>query len=58
MLAGLGLMLLGFLLPALMLLQILPSTLLLNFLSYAFSLVGLILGFLGVLSYTVKNRRR
>jgi len=49
--AALVLLLLGVLLPTLMVLQLVESTLLLNFLSYGSSTVGLILGFVGIAQY-------
>ena len=45
----------GVVLPTLMVLQLVESTLLLNFLSYGSSTAGLILGFVGIAQYT---RRR
>ena len=53
--AALVLLLLGVLLPTLMVLQLVESTLLLNFLSYGSSTAGLVLGFVGIAQYT---RRR
>ncbi len=58
MLIGFGLLVLGFVLPFLMLLQVIPSTLLLNFISYGASLVGLIIGFLGTVLYVHEHRRK
>ncbi len=57
LLIAFGLMLLGFVLPVLMIMQILESTFFLNFLSYTASLLGLILGLIGV-SMIVKRSRR
>ncbi|MBM3128868.1 MAG: hypothetical protein FJ009_09640 [Chloroflexi bacterium] len=50
-LVGLGilLMVLGIILPFLMLIQILESTLLLNFFAYLASVLGLVLGMIGAL---------
>ncbi len=53
---GFLLVLLGFLLPFLMVLQVIQSTFLLNFLSYGSSIAGLFLGFLGASAF-IRNRR-
>ncbi len=45
---GLILMLLGFILPVLMVMRILPLGFFLSFLSWAFSVAGLFLGVIGV----------
>lgn len=50
------LLLAGVVLPLLMVVKIIPSTFFLNFLAYACSLVGMVLGFLGLFSF-VKTRR-
>ncbi len=50
------LLLAGAVLPLLMVVKIIPSTFFLNFLAYACSLVGMVLGFLGLFSF-VKIRR-
>jgi len=55
---GFLLLLIGFGLPMLMLLQIVESTFFLNFLSYVASLVGLIMGMLGAMSIVARNRNR
>ncbi len=47
---------LGWLLPLLIVLGHLPSTYFLNFISYAFQMIGMILGMLGIFSI-VKARR-
>jgi hypothetical protein len=57
LLAGFALLLVGFALPALMILQMLPSTFFLNFLSYGASFVGLMLGFIGSILITTRGRR-
>jgi len=59
-LLGVGFLLLvvGFALPMLMVLQIIPSTFFLNFFSYGASVLGLILGMLGAMSIIVRNRNR
>lgn len=54
-LLGFALLLLGVILPFLMILQILESTLLLNFLAYMASLFGLLCGLVGIVLY---NRLR
>ncbi len=51
MLIGVVLLILGFVVPFLMLLQVIPSTFFLNFFAYGASTVGLILGFLGIALY-------
>ncbi len=55
---GVGLMLLGFIFPLLMVVKVIPSTFLLNFLSYGFQVSGLILGMIGIVFYVTANRRR
>jgi hypothetical protein len=50
-LIGLGLMVLGVVLPFLMVVHVLVSTYFLNFFSYTASLVGLILGISGAAMY-------
>jgi hypothetical protein len=55
--AGL-LLVIGFVIPLLMVMQILESTYFLNFFSYTASFLGLILGFIGVTSLIVKNKRK
>lgn len=46
------LLLLGLLLPLFMVLGVLPSTFFLNFLAYAASLSGMILGMIGIVLYS------
>ena len=55
---GLGfiLVVLGFVLPFLMVLQVVQSTFLLNFVAYGSSIDGLFLGILGASSF-IRNRR-
>ena len=53
---GFFLVLFGFLGPFLMVLGIIESTLLLNFLSYGASISGLFLGLIGVAWYSRTNR--
>jgi hypothetical protein len=57
MLIGFGLLVIGVILPFAMVLQLLESTLFLNFLAYLTSLFGLIIGLLGVAFYTRGHRR-
>lgn len=53
---GFALMLVGFILPALMIMKILDSTFLLNFLAYGASFIGLMFGLLGVLMIAIRRR--
>jgi len=55
---GFVLVILGFILPLLEVLQILKSTLLLNFLSYAASVSGVFLGVIGTVYLIVRRRKR
>lgn len=57
-LIGFVLVLLGFVVPFLIVLQVLPSTFLLNFLSYGASIVGLFLGMIGAAMYVRIHRSR
>jgi hypothetical protein len=57
LIVGIGLMVLSVVLAFMMVLQILPSTFFLNGLTYLASLVGLILGVVGV-AYQVQFTRR
>ncbi len=57
MLIGFLLLLLGFVLPFLMLLHYIPSTFFLNFFAYGASMVGLLLGFIGIALYMRRNRK-
>ena len=52
------LLLLGFLLPLLMVMQVLESTLFLNFFAYIAMTLGSMLGFIGITSLVVRRRRR
>jgi hypothetical protein len=56
MLIGFVLMLAGVVFPLLMVLQVLPSTFLLNFFSYGASVSGLFMGIIGVTSYVQETR--
>ncbi|MBI5030731.1 MAG: hypothetical protein HZB51_09405 [Chloroflexi bacterium] len=51
MLLGFVLLVLGIVLPFLMILKVLESTLFLGFVSYLVSFGGLVIGFIGVLNY-------
>jgi heme/copper-type cytochrome/quinol oxidase subunit 4 len=55
-LIGFVLVILGAVLPFLMIMQILESTLLLNFFSYFASVAGLFLGFIGATMYVREKR--
>lgn len=57
MLVGFFLMLAGVVLPLLMVIKVLESTFLLNFISYGSSLVGMVVGTLGAALYAVGRRR-
>jgi membrane associated rhomboid family serine protease len=54
---GLILLVVGFLLPFLMVLRILEPTLLLNFVAYFASLFGLIIGLIGIVTYTQVRKK-
>lgn len=54
---GFFLVLLGFLLPLLMVIQVLESTLFLNFLAFTASVAGLYLGIIGAASYVRAKRK-
>ncbi len=58
---GFGLVILGFIIPLLMVMQVLQSTYFLNFLGYVASISGLMLGIIGTsmyASYSRKNRNK
>jgi len=55
---GFGLVLLGWLLPLLTVLRIIPSNLFLMFFSFASSVAGLFLGILGVAAKALERRKR
>ncbi len=59
-LLGVGFLLLviGVVLPILMVMAIIPSTLFLSFFSYAASFVGVIVGFIGAFSIVIRSRNR
>ncbi len=50
--------LVGAVLPFLMVMQILPSTFFLNFVSFATSVIGIFLGVIGVAMYTGLQKQR
>jgi len=54
---GLALLLLGVALPFLMVLELMRSTFLLNFIAYASSTTGLVLGFIGLVLHVRPHRR-
>jgi uncharacterized membrane protein len=56
-LIGFVLVVLGFVLPFLMVLRVIQPNFLLSFFSYAASVVGMFLGFIGAASYVQENRR-
>jgi hypothetical protein len=45
------LLVLGFILPFLMILRVIPSTFFLNFLAYTSSVIGLVVGLIGIAVY-------
>ena len=55
---GFLLLVLGVVLPIMMVLQIIPSTFFLNFFSYGASLVGLIMGMIGIMEFVARSRNR
>lgn len=57
MAVGVALMLVGILLPLLMILHLLESTLLMNFIAYLASFGGLLVGLLGVVEYARTQRK-
>lgn len=54
---GFVLLLIGFLLPFFMVLRVLESTLLLNFVAYLSSLFGLFIGLVGLVQYGQSRRQ-
>ena len=60
LLIGIGfvLLLIGVGLPFLMVIRPDTSTLFLNFLSYGCQIVGLVVGFMGAMSFAARNRNR
>ena len=57
MIFGTALLVLGVVLPLLMVIKILPSTLWLSFLSYTASVVGMFVGLIGALTYARSKKR-
>lgn len=55
-LVALGLLILGVVLPWMMVLELLESTLFLNFISASASIGGLLLGFIGIAKYAAGRR--
>ena len=55
---GFVLVLIGFALPFLMVVRIIPSSLILSFISYAASVIGLFLGLIGAALYVRTYRKR
>ncbi len=55
---GLVLLLCGAILPFLMVMEVLRSSLPLNFLAAASQISGLVVGFIGIAMYTARHRRR
>ncbi len=55
---GFGLLVLGFVLPVLMIMQLLPSTFFLNFLAYGMSFSGLMIGVLGSIMVATRYRKK
>ena len=58
MLVGFVLVVLGLVFPLLMVMRLIKSTFIVNFLSYGASIVGLFLGFMGAALYIKGNRSR
>jgi F0F1-type ATP synthase membrane subunit c/vacuolar-type H+-ATPase subunit K len=54
---GFALVMIGFIIPLLMVMQVLQSTFFLNFLGYAASISGLMLGIIGTAMYASYNRK-
>ena len=55
---GFVLVLIGFVLPFLMVIQVVPSNLILSFISYGASVIGLFLGLIGAALYVRTYRKR
>jgi positive regulator of sigma E activity len=51
-------MITGVVLPLLMVIKVLESTFFLNFFSYAASLIGMVLGIIGTVSYSRRSRQK
>lgn len=57
MLGGFILLLLGWFLPLLMVMRVMPSTFFLNFFAYTVSLIGLMLGITGAVYYSRTRKK-
>lgn len=57
-LTGFIMVLIGAILPFLIVMRVLPSTFLLNFLAYGTSTIGIFLGVIGVAMYVGEERRK
>jgi hypothetical protein len=55
---GGALVFLGFFLPLLMVIKVLESTFLLNFVSFTVSMIGMFLGLIGSAQYVIEFRRK
>jgi len=55
---GCLLLIIGWVIPLLMIMQMLESTFFLNFFAYGASLIGLVMGFIGAIGYILRNRRK
>ena len=58
MFAGIGGMVVGVLLPFMIVIKLLPSTLFLNFFSYILQIVGLVLGMIGLVNQAVQRKKK
>lgn len=55
---GCLLLIIGWVIPVLMVMQMLQSTFFLNFIAYIASFLGLMLGFVGAINYIIRQRRK
>ena len=55
---GFALLLIGLILPIMMVIHIIESTFFLNFVAYTSSFLGLMLGIIGFVSYTIRHRKK
>jgi len=58
MFAGIGAMVVGVLLPFMIVIKLLPSTLFLNFFSYILQIVGMVLGMIGLVNQAVQRKKK
>lgn len=58
MFVGIGSMVVGVLLPFMIVIKLLPSTLFLNFFSYILQIVGLVLGMIGLVNLAVQRKKK